>query len=74
MITEVILPNKSPFHLALVQWYDFKSKKTPFVYDCPLLKLVEIYNFIEIEAIEEIVHIVPRFDTKDEYFVNKFIF
>ncbi|RHZ70685.1 hypothetical protein Glove_268g10 [Diversispora epigaea] len=74
LITEVILPNKSPFHLALVQWYDFKSKKTPFVYDCPLLKLVEIYNFIEIEAIEEIVHIVPRFDTKDEYFVNKFIF
>ncbi|RHZ82944.1 hypothetical protein Glove_102g58 [Diversispora epigaea] len=74
LITEVILPNKSPFHLALVQWYDFKSKKTPFVYSCPLLKLVEIYNFIEIEAIEEIVHIVPRFDTKDEYFVNKFIF
>ncbi|RHZ69835.1 hypothetical protein Glove_277g1 [Diversispora epigaea] len=65
----LILPNKSLFHLALVQWYDFKSKKTPFVYDCPLLKLVEIYNFIEIEAIEEIVHIVPRFDTKDEYFI-----
>ncbi|RHZ46508.1 hypothetical protein Glove_618g2 [Diversispora epigaea] len=74
LITEVILPNKSPFHLALVQWYDFKSKKTPFVYSCPLLKLVKIYNFIEIEAIEKIVHIVPRFDTKDEYFVNKFIF
>ncbi|RHZ80488.1 hypothetical protein Glove_134g73 [Diversispora epigaea] len=74
LITEVILPNKSPFHLALVQWYDFKSKKTPFVYSCPLLKLVEIYNFIEIEAIEKIVHIVPHFDTKDEYFVNKFIF
>ncbi|RHZ81314.1 hypothetical protein Glove_121g46 [Diversispora epigaea] len=29
---------------------------------------IEIYNFIKIEAIEEIVHIVPRFDTKDEYF------
>ncbi|RHZ59157.1 hypothetical protein Glove_365g188 [Diversispora epigaea] len=68
LITEVILPNKLPFHLTLVQWYDFKSKKTPFVYGCPLLKLVEIYNFIEIEAIKEIVHIVPRFDTKDEYF------
>ncbi|RHZ85232.1 hypothetical protein Glove_69g31 [Diversispora epigaea] len=26
LITEVILPNKLPFHLALVQWYDFKSK------------------------------------------------
>ena len=74
MITEVILPNKSPFHLALVQWYDFISEKTPFVYGCPLLKLVEIYNFIEIEAIEEIVHIVPRFDKINEYFVNKLIF
>jgi len=74
LITEVILPNKSPFHLALVQWYDFISEKTPFVYGCPLLKLVEIYNFIEIEAIEEIVHIVPRFDKINEYFVNKFIF
>ncbi|RHZ85847.1 hypothetical protein Glove_59g84 [Diversispora epigaea] len=73
LITEVILPNKSSFHLALVQWYNFKSKKTPFVYDCPLLKLVEIYNFIEIEAIEEIVHIVPRFDTKDEYFILRLI-
>jgi hypothetical protein len=57
-----------------VQWYDFKFEKTPFVYDCPLLKLVEIYNFIEIEAIEEIVHIVPRFNKENEYFVNKFIF
>jgi hypothetical protein len=57
-----------------VQWYDFKFEKTPFVYGCPLLKLVKIYNFIEIEAIEEIVHIVPRFDKENEYFVNKFLF
>jgi hypothetical protein len=62
-----------------VQWYEFKYKNKPFVYGCPLLKLIEKYNFIEIEAIEEIVHIIPRFDIKDkykvnEYFVNKFIF
>jgi len=74
LITEVILPNKSPLHLALVQWYDFKTKKTPFVYGCPWLELVEIYNFIEIEAIENIVHVVPRFDKENEYFINKFIF
>jgi len=66
-------------HLALVQWYEFKHKNTPFVYGCPLLKLVEKYNFIEIEAIEEIVHIIPHFDKENEYkeneyFVNKFIF
>ena len=79
LIAEVILPNESPLHLALVQWYEFKYDKTPFVYGCPLLKLVDKYNFIEVEAIEEIVHIVPRFDKekrykKNEYFVNKFIF
>ncbi|RHZ85961.1 hypothetical protein Glove_58g88 [Diversispora epigaea] len=70
---QIVLPNKS-LHLALVQWYDFKSRNTPFVYGCPWLELVEKYNFIEIEAIEEIVHIVPRFDKKNEYFVNKYIF
>ena len=52
---EVILPNESPLHLALVQWYEFKNDKTPFVYGCPLLKLAKKYNFIEVEAIEEIV-------------------
>ena len=57
-----------------MQWYDFKSQKTPFVYGCPLLELVEMYHFIEIEAIEDIVHIILRFDRTNEYFVNKFIF
>ena len=58
----------------LVQWYDFKSQKTLFVYKCPLLKLVDIYNIIEIEAIEDIVHIVLRFDKTNEFFVNKYIY
>jgi hypothetical protein len=57
-----------------VQWYDFKYANTPFVYGCPLLRLTELYNFIEIEAIEDIVHIVPRFGKNNEYFVNKYIF
>ena len=66
LITEVILPNESPLHLALVQWYEFKHDKTPFVYGCPLLKLVDKYTFIEVEAIEEIVHIVPCFDKENK--------
>jgi hypothetical protein len=61
-------------NLALVQWYDFKSQNIPFVYGCPWLKLVELYNFIEIEAIEDIVHVVSRFDKNNEYFVNKYLF
>ncbi|RHZ80721.1 hypothetical protein Glove_132g263 [Diversispora epigaea] len=63
LVTQIVLPNKS-LHLALVQWYNFKSWNTPFVYSYPWLELVEKYNFIEIEVIEEIVHIVPRFDKK----------
>ncbi|RHZ73644.1 hypothetical protein Glove_230g171 [Diversispora epigaea] len=73
LVTQIILLNKL-LHLALVQWYDFKFRNTLFVYSCPWLELVEKYNFIEIEVIEEIVHIVPRFDKKNEYFVNKYIF
>jgi len=38
------------------------------------LKLTEGYNFIEIAAIEDIVHIVPRFDKTNEYLVNKYLF
>ncbi|RHZ51761.1 hypothetical protein Glove_470g8 [Diversispora epigaea] len=69
LITEIRLPNKSTLlHLALVQWYDFKSEIAPFVYGCPLLELVELYNFIEIEAIEDTIHVVPRFDKNNEYF------
>ncbi|RHZ87224.1 hypothetical protein Glove_38g25 [Diversispora epigaea] len=70
LITEIRLPNKSPIHLALVQWYDF-IEETPFVYSCPLLRLVEVYNFIEIEAIENTIYVVPRFDKNNEYFVSK---
>ncbi|RHZ87458.1 hypothetical protein Glove_34g80 [Diversispora epigaea] len=73
LITEIRLLNKSPMHLALVQWYDF-IEETPFVYGCPLLRLVEVYNFIEIEAIEDTIHVVPRFDKNNEYYVNKYLF
>ncbi|RHZ79385.1 hypothetical protein Glove_148g26 [Diversispora epigaea] len=74
LITEVNVPNESPFHLVLVQWYDYRFDQNSDLYDCPLLKLVEWYNFIEIEAIEDIVHMVPRFDETNEYFVNKYLF
>jgi hypothetical protein len=74
LITEVTQSNESPLHLALVQWYDFKSHKTPFIYGCPWLKLVDMYHLVPIEAIENIVHVVPRFDKDNEYFINKYIF
>ena len=72
MLAEVL--TDPPLNLALVQWYDFKSKKHPYLYGCPHLKLVELYNFVTIESIEGVVHIVPHFGKTNEYFVNKYIF
>ena len=61
-------------NLALIQWYDFKFKNTPYKYRCPHIQLVEIYNIIELEAIHDTIHIIPRFDRTNEYYVNNFIF
>jgi hypothetical protein len=61
-------------HLALVQWYNFKSSENPFLYECPLLEKTNLFNLIEIEAIDDIIHIIPRFKKNDEFLVNKFLF
>ena len=63
-----------PLNLALIQWYDFKSKRYSYLYGYPHLELIELYNFVSIESIEGVMHIVPRFNEKNEYFVNKYIF
>ena len=69
-----IKERNTSLNLALIKWYDFKSQSNPYLYECVRLKLVEIYNFVDIEAIQDIVHIIPRFNSNNEYFVNKFIF
>ncbi|GES94420.1 hypothetical protein GLOIN_2v1824038 [Rhizophagus clarus] len=48
-----------PLNLALIKWYDFKSKRNLYLYGCPHLKLIELYNFVAIESIYSVVHIVP---------------
>jgi len=73
LMTKIEIEEKPPLNLALVQWYDFKFEKNSYLYNCPLLKLVELYNLIPIETIDNIVHIIPRFDKDNEYFVNKYI-
>jgi hypothetical protein len=65
---------KNQLHLALIRWYDFKLEKTPYKYGCAYMKLTDIYNIVEIEAIYDIVHVIPRFGKKNEYLINKFIF
>ena len=44
------------------------------MYGCPHIMLKNSYNLIDIEAIQDIVHIIPRFNSINEHFVNKFIF
>ena len=65
---------KPPLNLALIQWYDFKSQSQPYYHRCPRLQIKELYNFIEIEAIQDIMHIILRFKSKNEYFLNNYIF
>jgi len=44
-----------------------------YKYGCPHMKLTEIYNFVTVEAIQDVVHVVPRFRKLNEYFVNNYI-
>jgi hypothetical protein len=60
--------------LALVQWYDYKDECEPEKYECPWLIQTSQYEFIPVESGVEPVHIIPRFEKNDEYFVNVFMF
>ncbi len=73
LITEIIV-NEEPMHLALVQWYNFKSSENPFLYECPLLKKINKFNLIEIEAINNTIHIISHFKDNTKFLVNKFLF
>src|SRR2546421_13071820 len=53
-----IKERNTSLNLVLIQWYDFKSQSHLFLYGCSRLELTEIYNFIDIEAIQDIVHTV----------------
>ena len=51
------------FDVTLIQWYDFIYKNNIqclYKYDCSFLKFLNSYNFVPIESIYEIVHIVPH--------------
>ena len=61
-------------NIALIEWYDFKSEVYPYIYGCSHIKLTKIFNIVDIEAIQDTIHIIPRFDKKNKFFVNRFIF
>jgi len=69
-----IKERNTSLNLVLIQWYDFKSQSHPFLYGCSRLELTEIYNFIDIEAIQDIVHIIPRFNSNNEFLLTNSYF
>ncbi|GBC42276.2 hypothetical protein GLOIN_2v1783703 [Rhizophagus irregularis DAOM 181602=DAOM 197198] len=71
LIAKIELKNQNiPLNLALIQWYDFKFQNQPHLYGCPLLEITEIYNFIDIEAIQDIFIIFNDSDTNILYNVT----
>ena len=64
---------KNSYNLALVHWFDIHSK-TAEIYDYPQLYYTKEYNTIPIESIEQEMHIVPRFEKKNCYLLNKYMF
>ena len=72
LLVEILI--ELPLNLTLIQWYDFKFQMHLYMYGCPYLKLKELYNFVVIKAIQNIVHIVSYFGKTNEYFVNKYMF
>ena len=70
------IKNGYAFDVALVQWYDFRYKSTNRLtkYGCPLVQLLNDFNFIPVESIIELIHVIPRYDKHNEYFINHFMF
>ena len=77
MLVNVQIEGYASFDLALIQWYDFHYKNDKcrlYKYDCPLLQLLNMYNFVPVESIIELVQVIQRAGRQNEYFVNIYMF
>ena len=77
MLVNIQIEGYAAFDLALVQWYDFQyknDKRWLYKYDCPLLQLLDMYNFVPVESIVELVQVIQRAEQQNEYFVNIYMF
>lgn len=76
MLTSIKVENCPSFDLALVRWYDFKynDPRRLYKYDCPLLKLTEMYNFVPVDLIIELVHIIQHAEKQNDYLHNIYMF
>jgi hypothetical protein len=77
MLITVKIEGYSSFDLAFIHWYDFCYKNNVqrmYKYDCPLLQTTDVYNFIPVESIIELIQVVKRAEKQNEYFVNIYMF
>lgn len=62
--------NKNPINLVLLRWYDEEEE----MYGCPKLTLTDQYTCVYLDSVDMSVHIIPRNNGENEFFVNKYIF
>ncbi|GES85917.1 hypothetical protein GLOIN_2v1803493 [Rhizophagus clarus] len=64
---------KEPVNLALLRWYK-EVQEEEIIYDCPRLWLTDQYTCVYLDSVDMSVHIIPRNNCENEYFVNTYIF
>jgi len=63
--------DKDPINLILLRWYDDIDEE---MYGCPRLWLTDQYTCVYLDLVDMSVHIIPRSNCDNEYFVNRYIF
>ena len=63
--------DNDPINIVLLRWYDEVEKE---IYGCPRLWLTDQYTCVYLDSVNQSVHIIPRNNCKNEYFVNRYIF
>ena len=59
-----------PINIVLVRWYD----EVDGLYGYLRLKLTEQYICIYLDSVDMSAHIISKNNSKNEYFVNRYIF
>ena len=62
--------DKDPMNLVLLRWYEIEEE----MYGCLKLWLTNQYTCVYLDSVDMSVHIIPRNNVENEYFVNKYIF
>ena len=65
--------DKDPINLVLLRWYEGVDGEEE-MNGCPKLYLTDQYTCVYLDSVDMSVHIIPRNNCENEYFVNKYIF